>query len=79
VRLGAACCSGPLAGVLAKLNDVAFRVDSVTHRDAVERPFSIGWLHDSAMRLGNHSETRDARHKEDWLECYWNPGDSSKM
>jgi hypothetical protein len=25
-----------LAGVLAKLNDVAFRVESITHRDAVE-------------------------------------------
>jgi hypothetical protein len=24
---------------------------------------------DSAMRLRNHSETRDAGHKEDWLEC----------
>jgi len=35
-RRGAVSCSGPLADVLAKLNDIAFRVESVTHRDAVE-------------------------------------------
>ena len=56
-------------GVFTKLNDVAFRVESITHRDAVERPFSIGWLHDSAMRLGNHSETRDAGTKKTGLNA----------
>ena len=29
-------CNSLSAGVLAKLNDVALRIESITHRDAVE-------------------------------------------
>jgi hypothetical protein len=35
-RLSDVGCKRLLAGVLAKLNDVALRIESITHRDAVE-------------------------------------------
>src|SRR5688572_13834871 len=66
-KLRGACRSR--AGVLAKLDDVALRVDAITHRDAVEGPLPRGWLHDSAVRPGDCSQTREAGHEEDRLEC----------
>lgn len=48
----AVACGGLSAGVLAKLNDIAFRVEPVADCDAIEGPLTIGWLHESAMPLG---------------------------
>ena len=60
--------SGLLAGVLAKLNDVAFGIESITHRDAIERPFLIGRFQGTAICIGDPPKIRDAGHKEHGLE-----------